>query len=436
LGGTSGRRNGPQGSPNVLGSGGQSGFDPGGSLIPGMVSGSHNSPSQNSANPESESGKASGNLGTQQLAGNQNGEVSGSPRVDFGQGTLSQFARGRSGFGVSGSSSATSVNPQAKMDSASGDTTDLTPPWGQSQDPRRPYHGNLNSQSRPSGSNHNPSGTFDNLIAELQEQGRSAVNGLDNRPNAVPILPEDLLDSTNSRLSTGNPADARSERSNSGSSLSQGSTGSESTKNPFGSLPKFESVESAFNQNPGNAKDTGTASSSSSTERRDSSQTDSSRNLPPQSPATRLPALGADSSNAARSGSSGNPGEKSDREDSSGGLRSAIRRIFNKEERLPEKSWEVSIYCDADGITIRPGEHRMKLVDLNTDPDLLPRTLQAMFENQLRDHPERYWRPYIRYRIGPGGENLPALCQTQLDAGFVRWPAIQDPVASSSAAVR
>jgi hypothetical protein len=401
-----------------------------------MVSGSHNSPSQNSANPESESGKASGNLGTQQLAGNQNGEVSGSPRVDFGQGTLSQFARGRSGFGVSGSSSATSVNPQAKMDSASGDTTDLTPPWGQSQDPRRPYHGNLNSQSRPSGSNHNPSGTFDNLIAELQEQGRSAVNGLDNRPNAVPILPEDLLDSTNSRLSTGNPADARSERSNSGSSLSQGSTGSESTKNPFGSLPKFESVESAFNQNPGNAKDTGTASSSSSTERRDSSQTDSSRNLPPQSPATRLPALGADSSNAARSGSSGNPGEKSDREDSSGGLRSAIRRIFNKEERLPEKSWEVSIYCDADGITIRPGEHRMKLVDLNTDPDLLPRTLQAMFENQLRDHPERYWRPYIRYRIGPGGENLPALCQTQLDAGFVRWPAIQDPVASSSAAVR
>jgi len=113
------------------------------------------------------------------------------------------------------------------------------------------------------------------------------------------------------------------------------------------------------------------------------------------------------------------------------GLRNSVRRLFGNEERLPEKSWEVGLTCDADGITIRPGEHRLSLKDLQNDPDLLPRTLQSMFERHVRENPERFWRPYVKYRLAAGGEPLMGLSQQQLAAGFVRWPAIVEPVASS-----
>jgi hypothetical protein len=54
-----------------------------------------------------------------------------------------------------------------------------------------------------------------------------------------------------------------------------------------------------------------------------------------------------------------------------------------------------------------------------------------MFERHVRENPERYWRPYVKYRLAAGGEPLMGLSQQQLAAGFVRWPALVEPVASS-----
>ena len=109
-----------------------------------------------------------------------------------------------------------------------------------------------------------------------------------------------------------------------------------------------------------------------------------------------------------------------------------MRRIFGTDKNLPEKAWEVGLFCDADGITIRPGEHRLNLTDLQNDTDLLPRTLLSMLEKQVRDHPEHYWRPYVRYRLASGGESLMNLSQQQLAQGLVRWPAVMEPVASAT----
>ena len=110
----------------------------------------------------------------------------------------------------------------------------------------------------------------------------------------------------------------------------------------------------------------------------------------------------------------------------------SMRRIFGTDKNLPEKAWEVGLFCDADGITIRPGEHRLNLADLQNDVDLLPRTLLAMFEKQVREHPEHYWRPYVRYRVANGGESLMGISQQQLAGGLVRWPAVMEPVASAA----
>jgi len=105
--------------------------------------------------------------------------------------------------------------------------------------------------------------------------------------------------------------------------------------------------------------------------------------------------------------------------------------MFGGDNNLPEKAWELVLFCDADGITIRPGEHRLKLADLQGDPDLLPRTLQSMHEKHARTNPDRYWRPYIRYRVANGGDSMMGLSQQQLAEGLVRWPAVWERVASS-----
>ncbi len=140
---------------------------------------------------------------------------------------------------------------------------------------------------------------------------------------------------------------------------------------------------------------------------------------------------GRESASGAGSSGGGSPAGQPAGEGPRFGLRNSVRRLFGGEERLPEKSWEVGLTCDADGLTIRPGEHRLSLKDLQNDPDLLPRTLQSMFERHVRENPERFWRPYVKYRLAAGGEPMMGLSQQQLAAGFVRWPAIVEPVASS-----
>lgn len=364
-----------------------------------------------------------------------------SPRVDFGPGTLSQLGRSPGG--------GTQRSPEA---SNSAIEPNLSPPWGNQPDPRRGgdgSFGNGRTGNANAGTKAGKPGTFSDLVAELNASEGNSVGKLANRPGAVAIMPGDLADdgqnvSSPSDGSSGLPPSGNpiaSERNGIGPpggmptapSLRPGTAFSRS---PFGTnvptLPRFEPAPGS----PGSASsDSHNASSTGSNTPPLGTQSGSSGNAGSSNPPAIAGSSGASAS--AGGGSAGNSGSGSgesssdDKPQRNQGF--GLRRLFGGDNKLPEKAWEISLYCDADGLTIRPGEHRLRATDLQGDADLLPRTLQAMFEKQLRDHPERFWRPYIRYRLASGGDNLMATAQQQIAEGFIRWPALVEKVASAGA---
>jgi hypothetical protein len=374
-------------------------------------------------------GIANGGAGT--INGEAPGDGTPSPRVNFGPGTLSQLGRSRSGGGEAdfGAAAERGRSPGAIAGGSRLTVPSLEPPWGSRPDPRRNGSpgegiggaaGNGSRESAGSSDVTGKKGTFEDLVAELAAQGDLAPPRSLTRPGAVPIRPGDLEDSTDSRSSTGMGGLA-------GGGSTENSAEPSQTVSPFGTprptLPKFEPVPTGTDPA---GSGTGAPASPSAVA---ASAANSARS-PASSGSPSSPSAGSPGS----ASSSGQPGGAPRPEPPKQGLRNSIRRIFGGEERLPEKTWEVSLTCDADGMTIRPGEHRLSLNDLQTDPDLLPRTLQSMFERHVRENPERYWRPYVKYRLAAGGEGLMGLSQQQLAQGFVRWPAVVEPATANAAA--
>ncbi|MFM7129380.1 MAG: hypothetical protein ACKO0V_08490, partial [bacterium] len=351
-----------------------------------------------------------------------------SPRVDFGPGTLSQLGRGQQAPGSS-SSVGNANSPQF--------SPDLNPPWGQSTDPRA----GRNQAGQQAGA-HSPEGkpgTFSDLVAELNAQGEGAVGQLQNRPGAVAIMPGDLEGSDEGdgdqpgTRSTEKPFGNPSSGSISATSPANGPVvqpidrPATTSRSPFGTppptLPRFEPAPTGEAESGGQKSASG-APAGAGEKVKSPVQSAAGGSKPPLIASLLGTPAGGDSS--AGSGESGNNSSAEKQEQR--GLGSSLRRLFGGDNRLPEKAWEISLFCDADGLTIRPGEHRLRLTDLQADPDLLPRTLQAMFEKQLRDQPERYWRPYLRYRLATGGESLMATAQSQIAEGLIRWPSLVEKV--------
>lgn len=365
--------------------------------------------------------------GFPKVGGTHSQGVSSSPRVDKGAGTFSQL--GRSSHGGSSAMGNQSVKPN------------LNPPWGKSPDSRRFDAGTSSGISNSDGSG---GGTFEDLVAELQAQGRDGMGSLESRPGAVPIMPGDLLenDNTSNSQGVGRSASPSQRQMPALASNAPPNSASPFARNVPG-LPRFEPVttDSSGIEKPSgslnNAAQSGQEEQSPPSRSMSGSNTNPSGSNPFGSNTSANQSnqtSGARSPGGSSAGSQSSESPDSAQDQNPGGFRSAIRRFFNAEDQLPEKSWEVGLYTDADGITIRPGEHRLNLRDMNSDPDLLPRILLAMFEKQLREHPERYWRPYIRYRVGPGGESMVSFSQSQLAEGLVRWPAIlEDAQAKRSA---
>ena len=390
-------------------------------------------------------GTAAGGLGD--LAGSGR-TPTGSPRVDFGPGTLSQLGRSRMGTGRVGPSTGGSLSGSDTKSSGGGagagasagnqagsGKLNLEPPWGQSSDRRRPggsATGAGIADGVNSGSPNGGNGTFENLVAELASQsGGAGQFKSSNRPGAVPIMPGDLEESAaGGTMSEGSQAgNAGASAGRSAAKPANSGLGRSPFSTPPPTLPRFETA-------PG----TELAASGSS-----ASGSGSGSAGAPGAPGSGQPAGtsgGASSSGSSASGASSSGGQAGQSGSSSSssdekpepnrGLMAGMRRIFGTDKNLPEKAWEVGLFCDADGITIRPGEHRLNLTDLQNDTDLLPRTLLSMLEKQVRDHPEHYWRPYVRYRLASGGESLMNLSQQQLAQGLVRWPAVMEPVASAT----
>ena len=367
-----------------------------------------------------------------------------SPRVDFGPGTLSQLGRGRGGSvsragagpGMGAGSPGDglpaaqpggpngAVGGGTQPGGMAGTRLNLDPPYGQQADPRRP--------GGPAGGE--PGGTFEGLMAELaNQQGGSAVGRLEGRPGAVPIMPGDLADST----SPGTPGDSpfntgSGSRPQSSSSPSAGR--SPFAANPPATLPRFEPApengdvatgqpDQSTEENPGGI---GGANGAKSAAAGQANRSAGGASAGAGRPVGGQPG-GADG---------GDDSSKDDKQPPDRGLRAGLRRMLGGDTSLPEKAWELVLFCDADGITIRPGEHRLKLADLQGDPDLLPRTLQSMHEKHARQNPDRYWRPYIRYRVANGGDGLMGLSQQQRANGLVRWPAVWERVAAAGSAGR
>lgn len=424
-----------------------------------------------------------GALGANAARGDGSGRGAGnagSPRVDFGPGTLSQLGRGRGGTGLSGRAASVSDG------SGSGDGAgkiNLEPPYGKTVDPRR---SGLNGSSGSGfgggagGGSGGQAGTFDGLMAELARESGEAGTGnslsagrLASRPGAVPIMPGDLADnpSGNGLGGAGTlgelPGGGGSENTATAANGSQSSRGVApgTGRSPFSggvaaALPKFESVgadgtasdagqsgaASPTGGNQGGAAGStpsGTAASAGVTNAGASSGANagSQRGVSGASVGSAGGSAAGSGSRVGLSGGQPGGGSQSDSDNSSSddkpekerGLGASLRRMFNADKNLPEKSWEVVLYCDADGVTIRPGEHRLNLKDLQSDPDLLPRTLLSIHEKHARQNPDRYWRPYIHYRVAGGGDAQMGLAQQQLANGFVRWPAVWERVAANTA---
>jgi hypothetical protein len=414
------------------------------------------------------------------IDGAQGGQGGTSSRVDFGPGTLSQLGRSRS----NGSAlAALGANPGTGSASGSRSSVpNLEPPWGNQNDPRRPSGGGLNSPGGPLGdksSGNGTGGTFEGLMEELQSSGGYEPLRSVTRPGAIPILPGDLVDDDSESQASPLGGRGQSDTNRQGGGSGRNARGNPAGSiggSPFGTqspaLPRFESVSSGTQGSSLAANAPNPSGENLSAE--NGTESGSPSGSPPVGSANRqrasgsgigsnsagTPPAGAESSretgrsrNAAGSsasgagmppslsGSSSNPsGAPSGGSQSAGspspdgsrfGIRNSFKRIFGGEDRLPEQAWEVNLTCDADGLTIRPGEHRLSLNDMQTDPDLLPRTLQSMFERQVRENPERYWRPYVKYRLAAGGEPLMGLSQNHLAQGFVRWPAVVEPAATS-----
>lgn len=396
----------------------------------------------------------------------------GSPRVDFGPGTLSQLGRGRGGAGLGGRTG--NILDGGGSGNGSGPIS-LEPPYGKTVDPRR---GGLNADSG-NGSG-GQAGTFDGLMAELARETGEAGRGngvsagrLANRPGAVPIMPGDLEDApsgnglggagTLGELSSGGGSEGTATAANGSPGSSRVAPGI--GRSPFSggvaaALPRFEQVgedgtssdtgqggaESPAGGNQGGGAGV-TASGSVAASGATTAGSSSGANAGSQRGGTGT--SGSAGTSAAGSGSrvglsggqsgGGSPSESGnsssdDKPEKERGLGASLRRMFNADKNLPEKAWEVALYCDADGVTIRPGEHRLSLKDLQGDPDLLPRTLLSIHEKHARQNPDRYWRPYIRYRVAAGGDAQMGLAQQQLANGFVRWPAVWERVAANTAA--
>lgn len=398
-----------------------------------------------SENPSAGGGANAGGLGDLAASGRS---ATGSPRVDFGPGTLSQLGRSRMGTGRVGASSGDSLSVSDTEGSGGGAAgtgasagnqagsgkLNLEPPWGQSSDRRRPggaTSGTGIADGVSAGSPNGGNGTFENLVAELASQSGGAGQFKSNsRPGAVPIMPGDLEESaaggTMSEGSQAGSAGASAGRSaakpaNSGLGRSPFST-------PPQTLPRFEPAPGTELAASGSsATGTGTGSAGAS---------GTPSGGPPTGSSGGTSSSGSSSSGASSSGGqagqSGSSSSNDEKPEPNRGLMAGMRRIFGTDKNLPEKAWEAGLFCDADGITIRPGEHRLNLTDLQNDTDLLPRTLLSMFEKQVREHPEHYWRPYVRYRVANGGESLMGISQQQLAGGLVRWPAVMEPVASAA----
>jgi hypothetical protein len=378
-----------------------------------------------------------------------NGRSSGgrSPQVDFGPGTLSQLRRGASGNATRNGMGNTTSNANGNEKNGRAETNpDLNPPWGNLPDGRRGTGLLGNSGRRESGGQTTGGaqaggkpGTFTDLIAELNARGDDISTKLKGRPGAVAIMPGDLEGSDDlGEAAYGEPSSPNgigqitTDRRKKNSGSMPGSLPPNiNSRSPFGTsaptLPRFEPV-------PGS--ETGKSDGNHSTEK-SSAANQPATDGKPTAGATKPPLIasllgsssagGSTENDSSRNGG-GNSGTNTAEEKSERTLGSGLRRLFGGDNRLPEKAWEISIFCDADGLTIRPGEHRLKTADLQGDADLLPRTLQAMFEKQLREHPERYWRPYIRYRLASGGEPLMTTAQTQIAEGLIRWPALVEKV--------
>ena len=398
-------------------------------------------------NPLAGGTKGGGGLGN--IAGSGR-TATGSPKVDFGPGTLSQLGRSRMGTGRVGPSSGDSLSDSNAKGSeglagggagvgnqAGSGKLNLEPPWGQSSDRRRPggstpgIADGLNAGS-PTGGN----GTFENLVAELASQsGGDGRLMTSSRPGAVPIMPGDLEESAMGTMGEGSQAgspgilgSAAGSAGRQGAKPANSGLGRSPFSTPPPTLPRFEpapgtELPAAGSSASGNGS--GAAGTSSSP----------SGGQPAASPSGSASGTASASGASSSGGQPGQPGSSSssdEKPEPNRGLMAGMRRIFGTDKNLPEKAWEVGLFCDADGITIRPGEHRLNLADLQNDVDLLPRTLLSMFEKQVREHPEHYWRPYVRYRVANGGESLMGISQQQLAGGLVRWPAVMEPVASAA----
>lgn len=442
-------------------------------------------PSGNHAGGLDENSGIAGNGSSRKAAVNGRGSGnSPKQRVDFGPGTLSQLGRGQgrsslkgpggepgrlgSNNSTTGTSSGTlaegqvsdSLNGLSAMGQegqgdlagsagqAASANPSLDPPWGRLADRRRPS--GVTGPVGANGSVESGTGTFENLVAELASQsGTTGAMRSSVRPSAVPIMPGDLAEPAGGTVGEGaiGGKPGLSDAGRLGSPSSSSGLGRSPISAPPLTLPRFEAApasETAPAETSGGALGSGSLAGSSGGHPQPSASSGSGAN---RSSST---ASGSSSSTASPGGSSagqpGQPGQgqmaqsgqaensspKEEKPEPDRSLLGGIRRIFGGDTNLPEKAWEVGMYCDADGITIRPGEHRLKLADLQNDPDLLPRTLLSMFEKQLRDQPQRYWRPYVRYRLASGGESLMNLSQQQLANGLVRWPAVMEPVASSA----
>ena len=423
---------GGQRGPEGLNNESAGGSNPGSGLISGNSLPPQGQPGGYSAQP----GRASGLPGIEPGNGQPTGR---SPRVDFGPGTLSQLRRGQGQLPAGSSSAGGNANsPDFRPD--------LNPPWGQSHDPRagRNQPGQQSGTNTPDGK----SGTFSDLVAELNARGEGAVGQLQSRPGAVAIMPGDLEggDSGDSGVSDqpGNSSTKKPFGNSPGRGIAATPPTSDpvvmpldrpatTSRSPFGTppptLPRFEPAPTGDNKT-GEQKSASGAPGGSTEKVKSPGQSAAGGSKPPL-----IASLLGTPSGSEPSAGSGNSGSNSQAEkQEQRGLGSSLRRLFGSDNRLPEKAWEISLFCDADGLTIRPGEHRLRLTDLQGDPDLLPRTLQAMFEKQLRDQPERYWRPYLRYRLAPGGDNLMATAQSQIAEGFIRWPSLVEKVPPGGAA--
>jgi hypothetical protein len=440
-GGTGGMANSPTSSLGGSTTGGRS-LQPGGAG--GMGEGLGELGKGISENPSAGGGANAGGLGG--LAGSGR-SATGSPRVDFGPGTLSQLGRSRMGTGRVGASSGDSLSgsdAEGSGGGAAGTGTsagnqagsgklNLEPPWGQSSDRRRPggaTSGTGIADGVSAGSPNGGNGTFENLVAELASQSGGAGQFKSNsRPGAVPIMPGDLEESAAGTMSEGSQAgSAGASAGRSAAKPANSGLGRSPFSTPPPTLPRFEPA-------PGTElAASGSSASGSGSGLAGASGTPSGG--PPAGSSGGTSSSGSSASGASSSGGqagqSGSSSSSDEKPEPNRGLMAGMRRIFGTDKNLPEKAWEVGLFCDADGITIRPGEHRLNLTDLQNDTDLLPRTLLAMFEKQVREHPEHYWRPYVRYRLASGGESLMNLSQHQLAQGLVRWPAVMEPVAPAA----